>query len=190
LTELTIDSTLLAALISAVVAFIVLSADRFVIEPRKWRSRYEIRTLEKAIQVHAWLLSVLKGCREKAQRQAEKRENPPPHLLESADIWKLDDIFERNAYLLSSELKGTWYEMQKRDQYFELARVRHRDVDRPPPVETLGGGRVEFSPTRHEAIADDLTEMEKQAVADLKRLQTKYGKLTRLRISDLIQQSE
>ena len=178
LSSVTIDSTLLSAIIAATVAFIILTVDRLVIEPKTWHRRYEIRWLEKQIQVHEWLLTILYACREKAKRQAEKRTNPLPHLLESADIGKLEVIFEKNAYLLGDKLRTTWYDLQGRDTYFELARVRHRDVDNVPPIQTVGGATVEFPPRKHEVISDDLTEMEKQAEDAMATLRSTYRKLT------------
>jgi hypothetical protein len=177
LASITVDSTLLSALISAVVAFIIVTADRFFFEARTWHKRYEIRWLEKQIQIHEWLLTILNACREKAKRQAEKSTNRPPHLLESADIGKLENIFEKNAYLLGDSLRKTWLALQGRDQYFELARVRNRDVDVVPPLETPQGP-MQFPPTKHEAVFDDLTEMEKQAETDLACLRLRYRKLT------------
>ena len=120
--------TLTAAVVSAVVAFAILGLDRFLIEPRKWRVRYVVRQLEKSIQVHAWLLSILRACQEKAKRTPEV-EAKLPHLLESDDVRKLEDIFEKNAYSLSKELKQTWYDAQRKDTTFLFDAVKHRGQD-------------------------------------------------------------
>ena len=154
------DSTVWAAAVSAVVAFLILAIDRLWIEPRKWRSRYQVKSLEAAIEIHEWLVSVLKACREKAERTPQ-RPDKPPHLLESDDIRKLEDILEKKAYLLSKKLKQTWYEAHRKDKTFLLDGVKHRDRD-------------------FRVLSIDLAEMQKQAETDLSELQSRYEKMTKL----------
>jgi hypothetical protein len=180
-----IDSNLLSAIIAAVVAFTILFLDRIFIEPRKWTSRYEIRTLEKALEVHGWLLSVLNACEEKAKRQAEKRATPPSHLLESADILQLEGIFGKKAYLLSERLKQTWYDLQRKDAYFGMMKVRNRETIPLEPIVSRNPWPSPFVLTprsmKHEIIDADLTDMQKQAEADFAALKSRYTKLTRFK---------
>jgi hypothetical protein len=177
-----VDPTLLAAVVSALVAFAVLGLDKFFIEPRKWLKRYQIRVVEKAIGLHWWLISILKACREKAMRQIEEGSKPAqPHLLESADIWKFEEIFEKKSYLLSDALKSKWYGLQRQDKFFELIRVRYRDQDKFPTVKTPQG-EMEMPAMRHEVISVDLMDMEKQAENDLANLQDRYQRLTGFRL--------
>jgi len=157
-----IDSTLLAALVSAVVAFIILTLDRFLIEPRKWRSRYEIRALEKALETHNWLVSVLKVCQQKAKRQTERKFS---HVLEREDILNLEEIFERKAWLISEELRQTWYDLQGKDTYFEMMSVKSRE---------------------RKLTAADLTKMQEQAQSDSAQLQSRYRELTGFRLVKLV----
>jgi hypothetical protein len=178
-----VDPTFLAAVVSAIVAFAVLGLDKFFIEPRKWLKRYQIRVDEKAIGLHWWLISILKACREKAMRQIEEGSKPvQPHLLESVDIWKLEEIFEKKAYLLSDALKRKWYDLQRQDKFFELIRVRYRDEDRFPTVKTPQG-ELQVPSMRHEVIAIDLTSMEKQAEEDLASFQGRHERLTGFRLA-------
>jgi len=182
LSTVTLDSTEVAALVSAVVAFIILIADRLFIEPRKWKSRYKIQSLEKKLEVHGWLISVLKGCQEKEKRQG----GAPPgetHLLESSDIINLEKIFGSKAYLLSDKLKETWYDLQAKDTYFEMMRVRTAEVEQQQPVNlrpttTMPASTMQLPPIRHDIIGADLTEMQTQAESDLTKLQDEYDKLT------------
>jgi hypothetical protein len=166
-TASSIDPNILSAIIAAVVAFIVLLLDKLLIEPRKWTARYEIRTLEKALEAHGWLLSVLKACEEKAKRQAEKRANPPPHLLESADILQLEEIFGKKAYLLSEKLKQTWYDLQRKDAYFEMMKVRNQEtIPIPPLIPDTMFASITPQSVKHQVVAADLMEMQKQAERD------------------------
>jgi hypothetical protein len=178
-----VDPTLLAAVVSAIVAFAVLGLDKFFIEPRKWLNRYHTRVDEEAIGVHSWLISILKACREKAKRQIKEGSKPAqPHLLESADIWKLEEIFEKKAYLLSDALKRTWYDLQKHDKSLELTHVRYRDEVMLPTIKTP---TIDFHspPMRYNVIAVDLTSMEKQAEDDLASLQGRYERMTGFRLA-------
>jgi hypothetical protein len=120
-----LQPAVVAALVSGLITTLGLYLDRYVIEPRKWYSRYWIEELGKQQRILDWLVSVLGACRQKAERL----ENPAgPHVLESSDIVKLETIFEKNAYLLSSDLLQTWSDLQKTDTAFVLDQVRHREV--------------------------------------------------------------
>jgi len=177
-----VDPTLLAAVVSAIVAFAVLGLDKFFIEPRKWLKRYQTRVWEESIELHYWLISILSACKEKGKRQEENRVKPIQHLLESADIWKLEEIFEKKTYLLSDALRSKWYDLQKQDQFFEMMRVRYRDEDRFPSFKTPQG-EMEIPAMKHELLSVDLTDMEKQAKDDLVRLQDRYERLTGFRLA-------
>jgi hypothetical protein len=161
--------TLTAAIVSAVVAFAILGLDRFLIEPRKWRVRYVVRQLEKSVQLHAWLVSVLRACQEKAKRTPDV-EAKLPHLLESDDVRKLEDIFEKNAYFLSSELKQTWYDAQRKDTTFLFDAVKHRDKIGAPTV--LGS-------MEHRVVSIDLTEMQNRAETEVSFVIQVHRNLTR-----------
>jgi hypothetical protein len=159
-------ATLVSVLVSTIVTLYIVKW----VEPKKWISRYGIRSLEKALEVHGWLLSVLRACVEKARRQ-EGTEKAGPHLLESSDIWTLETIFGKRAYLLSDRLNQTWYDLQRKDAYFEMTRVKHRE-----PIDLPGA-----SPMIHEMVGADLTEMQKQVEADFAALRSRYEKMTGLK---------
>lgn len=160
-----LDPTLTAALVSAIVAVSILAIDRLWIEPRKWRRRYEIRWRQKQIEVHQWLLSVLAACRHKAgriPRREGESERTYTHLLESDDVQKLEDIFEKRAALLSDELKGTWYDLQEEDRTFLLDQTKHR--------EPMATGADWFPALRHRVFVANLAKMERQAWDDLQNI--------------------
>lgn len=157
-----LDPTLTAAFVSAIVAILILAIDRFWIEPRKWRRRYEIRWRQKQIEVHQWLLSVLAACRYKAGRIPHQQGEPErtyTHILESDDVQKLEDIFEKRAALLSDELKQTWYDLQKKDTTFLLDQTKHRE-----PMTT---GVDWFPALKHKVFAANLGAMERRVLDDL-----------------------
>jgi hypothetical protein len=157
-----LQPALVAALVSGFITILGLYLDRYVIEPRKWYSRYLIEELGKQQRILDWLVSVLGACREKAKRL----ENPPKHLLESSDIMKLETIFEKNAYLLSPDLLQTWSDLQKTDTAFLLDQVRHREV--------LPSGM------KMRTVSLDLSKMEMIAYA-----QSKVIRVFRMRLAKL-----
>jgi hypothetical protein len=101
-----IDSTLFSAIIAALVAFVVLALDRYFIEPRKWRERLKVRTLEKVLEVYGSLVTILKSCRSRALMQ-----NAPPNVqytVDRDDMRELEAIFEGKSYLLGGKLQAEW----------------------------------------------------------------------------------
>jgi hypothetical protein len=167
--EITFDSTLWAAFVSAIVAVVILALDRYWIEPRKWSLRYEIKILEKQIEALQWLLSVLAACREKADRiprQEGEPERTYSHLLESDDVQKLEDIFEKRASLLSKQLKHTWYDLQREDTTFLLDSTKHRE----PMLSAIPG----FSGLKHNVFTANLSRMENQAKTDFADVRNLY----------------
>jgi len=150
----------LSGIISALVAFVILVIDRFLIEPRIWHSRYKLRSLEKSLEVYGWLISVLKVCQQKAKRQTQEKFT---HLLEKGDILNLEEIFEKKkAYLLSERLRQTWYDLQKEDTYFVMMKIKN--------------GEPQFKLT-----AADLTKMQEQAETDFDQLQSRYNALAKIK---------
>jgi len=116
LSTTSIDTTIYSALISAVVAFIILALSKFLIEPRQWRSRYEIRSLEKALEVHGSLIAVLDGCHGKAL--LANVHATAQYRVDSHDIRELETIFERKSYLLSEALREQWSNLHLSQSHF------------------------------------------------------------------------
>jgi hypothetical protein len=169
-------ATIVSVLISTVVTLFVV----YVVEPKKWRSRYGVKALEKALEVHGWLVSILRACQEKAKRQ-EGATDKEPHLLESSDIWTLEEIFGKKAYLLSDRLKQTWYDLQRKDKYFAMVGAKYRRTTKSSPI-TVKEGEMEIGvpplELTQETCGSDLTEMQKEAEADFAGLQSRYAKMT------------
>jgi hypothetical protein len=119
--------------------------------------------VEKSLAVYGWLISILRACRSKAARRALA--NVPQYLLETSDIPDLEGIFGERAYLLSEELRQTWYDLQKTDAYSDMMKVKYREID---PA---------FNKPRTEVYAD-MTKMQKQAEEDFSKLSADYKKKT------------
>lgn len=109
-TATSLNPNLLSALIAAVVAFIVLLLDKLFIEPRKWKKRYEIRTLERALEVHGSLITILRECHQRALLQNVSAN--AQYNVNLADLYALQSIFQRKSYLLSQQLRTQWENLQ------------------------------------------------------------------------------
>jgi hypothetical protein len=102
-----------------------------------------------------------------------------PHLLESSDIWTLEEIFGKRAYLLSDRLKQTWYDLQKKDTFFTMLGVKHRrTIFKGPSVKIDESTILPTTETKEEVIGADLTEMQKQAEDDFHQLQARYARVS------------
>lgn len=114
------DSTIVAAVVSAVVSFSILVISNFVIQPRRWKQNIRVHNLEKRLEVYGALLTFLKSLRDKNERQ------PHPGLKEEYmmenpyDYKRMVGFFERYNYLLSNEISQLWLEFIKSDKYFGL----------------------------------------------------------------------
>ena len=159
---ITLDPNIWVPLVSVLVSVSVTLLIVFLVEPHKWRSRYEIKSLEKSVGGHGYLVSVLEACKEKAKRTPE-RPDKKSHLLEGDDVRKLEDIFEKRAYLLSKELRQTWYDFQAKDTTFLMDKTKHRDA-----ASTAFGAKFIM-------FESDLAEMQRQAEDDLAKLRERYA---------------
>lgn len=149
-----IDPNVLSAIIAAVVAFIILFLDRYFIEPRIWRKRNEILSLEKTLEVYGSLVTILKSCNYRAFMQNGAR---PTDLynVDRHDIGELEVIFERKGYLLSNELRKEW--------------------------ETLHGNQSHLGQLKQGTFTDlnlPLKRMKELAEGDFKKYNERYAKLT------------
>ena len=102
-----------------------------------------------------------------------------PHLLESSDIWTLEEIFGKKAYLLSDRLRQTWYDLQKRDTYFNMMGVKHRRTIHKFSSMKLGQSiQLPGREIIEETFGANLTDMQKQAEADFNELRSRYTKMS------------
>jgi len=118
-----VDSTIIAATVSAIVAFVILVISNFLIHPRRWKRNLKVKTLERRLEVYGALLTILDSMAEKAKRQAKEEEKYEPHTMENPyDYYRLSKIFERENYLLSDKLSQLWLQFIQRDTYFAVYR--------------------------------------------------------------------
>lgn len=160
-----IDAVIVSVAVSAAVAFTILFLDKLFFEPRRWKRNLEVRTLDKALEIYGRLIAVLKGAKEKGKRQRKEGE-PIQHRLESDDIKELELIFERKGYLLSDRLKGLWLETVKKDTYFVMMAVKHRQSIGIPGVAKPGLIQVDFN------------EMQRYAEEEYTALRDRYLRIT------------
>lgn len=98
------------------------------------------------------------------------------HLLESDDVQKLEDIFEKRASLLSNQLKQTWYDLQKSDTTFLMDATKHRE----PMISPMEG----FPEMKRRVFTANLANMEGQAKSDFVAVSNLYFERTGFWISN------
>ncbi len=52
---------IIAAIVSAVVAIVILTVKEFAIEPRRWRKNIRVSNLEKRLQVYGKLITIFEN---------------------------------------------------------------------------------------------------------------------------------
>jgi len=94
---------------------------------------FQIWKSEKRLQVYGELITILESCARKMTRQNLNTPDPQnpeqviSHLLENPyDTDRLQIIFEKSHYLLSTELLEEWYKFVKADEFFQVLTARQK----------------------------------------------------------------
>jgi hypothetical protein len=125
------ESGIIAAIVSAVVAIAILTVKEFAIESRRWRKNIRVSNLEKRLQIYGELITILKSCEHKAMRKhlddtdSSKSNRVASHVLENPfDGNRLQEIFEKSHYLLSTKLLDQWYRFIMEDEFLAFFRSK------------------------------------------------------------------
>jgi len=112
-----VDSTITAAVVSAVVSVAILVVSEFIIQPLRWKRSVKADYLEKKLETYGALVTIIDSMAEKSKRrtpnpdQSFTMENPYDYL-------RLQSIFEKRNYLLSKPISQLWLEFIRQDTYF------------------------------------------------------------------------
>ena len=98
------NPAVIAAIVSSVMAFVILTVKKFAIEPRRWRKNYSNQQFRKtAADIYGELITILKSCEHKAMRKHLDDTDPlksnrvASHVLENSfDSNRLQEIFEKS----------------------------------------------------------------------------------------------
>ena len=165
------NPSIMAAVVSAIVAFAVLGIDKLVLTPRAHKRSYELGHLERRLYAYAHLVSLLRSSRKKGEALAELSKpiqaSERRHVLEIHDIKALDFLFGEQAHLFSDEMLSLWFAVLRRDKYRILDQIREK--------RTLGESAPRLVP-------DDLSEMEQVAELEYKELVARWEGLAGIKL--------
>lgn len=163
------NPSIVAATISAVVAFAILGIDRFVLTPRANRRRYALTHLERRLDVYGHLVALLKGARKKGDALGEisapTKARGYKHVLEIHDITALDRLFGEEARFFSNRILDSWLGILARDKYRILDSIREK--------REIGANAVRLVP-------EDLSEMQQIAESEFDEIFEQWQKLARI----------
>src|SRR5438094_512415 len=131
--EFPYDSALIAAVVSVGISVIMYIIAEKKIEPRKWRKNIELSMLEKQLEIYGTVTTLLQAMKQKAKREGISRESTVQHHLMELpdDIYKLEEVFEKERYLLSQQLIDTYLTLVNKDTSFMIHNSKHRKESNP-----------------------------------------------------------
>mgnify|MGYP005856551417 CR=1 FL=1 len=122
---ISVDSTLIAAAVSAIISVAILFVSNYFIQPHRFRLSLKVEYLEKSLHAYGTLITILESMTAKRQRVSSKL-NPQKseeysHQMENPfDYQRLVDIIEKNKYLFSTAILEKWYKVLEQDKYFHI----------------------------------------------------------------------
>lgn len=157
---ISIDSTIVAALVSAIIAFVILGVSSLVDQPRKLKNRLKIDFLEKQLGAYGALVALINSLQAKSQRTEFLRKQVEyKFTMENPyDYKRLLNLIEKQNYLFSKNIAESWTKFLEKDIHFSLMSNKGN---------TLGV---------------DLKEMQELAVKEYDELKVQYEKLTNIKL--------
>ena len=116
----TVDSTILAAAVSALVSLLILGISSFYIQPRRIRHSWAIEHLQRRLEVYGALNTLLESMQAKNERSPinlpEISKNYTYRMENPFDYKRMVQLLEKKNYLLSKEVSNSWLEVLKQDK--------------------------------------------------------------------------
>ena len=164
--NISLDSTIVAAGVSAIISFLILGVSSFIIQ-RRIKNNWKVENLGKRLEVYGALNTLLDSMRVKNERHGvinlpEGSKNFTYQMENPFDYNRLLALLEKKNYLFSKEISGLWLEVLKQDTTSSV-------------YTSLKGG--------HGYTLFDFTEMQKRTKIEYDELKTEYQKLTGITLS-------
>jgi len=163
-----LNPSIVAAIISAVVSFMILGMDKLFLAPKARRESYELAELEKRISAYRQLIALLRlsASQAAAIKGTQLPRDKPLYYLEKNDVEAVDLLFRTYARLLSQEIAEKWFKAIRDDASLATLRIGEQQSDRSVV------GR---------SVICDLNEVYKMADLELKELVTRWQALARIK---------
>lgn len=164
--SLTIDSTIIAVFVSAIISVAILLVSNYFIQPRRLRRNWMIENLEKRLEVYGTLITIIDSMQAKRQRISpdkipEERKKFAYEMESPFDYNRLLEVLEKKNYLLSKEISRLWFKVLKEDGTFLI----FSSLKKPDFL-----------------ISVDFKEMQETAKREYSELKTQYEKLTGIKL--------
>jgi hypothetical protein len=164
--SITADSTIIAAVVSAIVSVSILLVSNYIIQPGRYKHTLQVENLEKRLEAYGALITIIDSMLAKGKRQlttsSPKARSESPFLMENPyDYNRLLAIIENRNYLLSKEISQLWYKLLEQDQHFSILTALKE-----------GSG----------VTGINVKEMQDLAKKDYSELKTQYKELTGIRL--------
>jgi hypothetical protein len=119
------DSTIVAAVVSAIISVSILLVSSYIIQPRRIRQSWNKENLEKQLAVYGALTTMLDTFHAKSTRQPTN----DPKVLEvnpfemdiPYDSERLSALIENKSYLFSKEISELWFKRVGNDKFNDLS---------------------------------------------------------------------
>jgi hypothetical protein len=122
--NVTFDSTIVAALVSAIISLIILAVSNYFIQPRKLRHNWKVENLEKRVEAYSALITLFNSMEAKINRQPinlpEDSKDYYFQMENPGDYDRLLSLIETKNYLFSKELTTLWYKTLVYDKMFDM----------------------------------------------------------------------
>lgn len=120
--NLPVDTTIIAAVVSAIVSVAVLLVSSYVIQPRRIRQSWSKEHLEKRLAVHGELVTILDSLEAKGRRQGitgdpQVKKEAPFEMENPSDYNRLLSLIEKQNYLFSQGISQLWFKLLSDDKY-------------------------------------------------------------------------
>ena len=166
-TNISIDPTIVAAGVSAIISFLILGVSSFIIQPRMTKKHWKVENLKKQLEAYGALITIIDSMQVKGERQPltnlpDTSKNFTFQMENPFDYNRLLAIVENKNYLLSKEISQLWLKVLKDDKYFSI-------------YDSLTGSR--------NLTLFDFTEMQQKTKKEYSELKIQYEKLTGIKVS-------
>ncbi len=166
---------IVSALISLAVSLVVLGLDKLLLTPKARKRAYELRDLEKRLDVLGELVALLRATGKKANAFWRESQTPDAkrlsHYIEQHDLKALDCLFGEKARLMPPKLADLWTDQLRQDIGHTIDEKRNR---------TLSSIEEEWRIPNFVLL--ELSEMQQLAESNYKEMVDRWGKLAEIKL--------
>ena len=153
-----LDSVIIAAVISAVITGVIIIYKEHKLEPTKWKKDARLALIEKRLQVYGNLISFLTSAKIRGDNWGTDSRHS---LVHGKDTTEFQQIFRKYYHLFSPKLNNEYLKAVKADKHFRLG-------SKPKEEPHISSNDISF----------DLSSMHELSEKDYSSILTEYEKMT------------